>query len=266
MMTGEVRPVIGVTTQTLEEVPDELPRCWIMSQRYVRTLTASGAVPWIIPLLEDAETLRAIYDKLDGVFLPGGVDIGPDSYEETPSSALGRTDPDRDRTEIMFARWAMNDGKPILAVCRGAQLLTVAAGGKLYQDLATEYPGAIKHDYFPKAGVHTRQDLVHPVEIVPDTRLSRLIGTSTVLVNSMHHQGIRHLTPALIANAFSSDGLIEGVESADEDFVLGVQWHPEDLADTEPSMRSMFDAFITAASAWRSESGTHREPAAARGL
>ena len=94
-MTGQGRPVIGVTTQTLEEIPDELPRCWIMSQRYVRTLTASGAIPWIIPLLDDAETMRAIYDQLDGIFLPGGVDIGPDSYEEMPSSALGRTDPDR---------------------------------------------------------------------------------------------------------------------------------------------------------------------------
>lgn len=264
-MTREERPVIGVTTQTLEEVPYELPRCWIMSQRYVRTLTKSGAVPWIIPLLDDTETLRAIYDKLDGVFLPGGVDIGPDSYEEAPSSALGRTDPDRDRTEIMFARWAMNDRKPILAVCRGAQLLTVAAGGKLYQDLATEYPGAIKHDYWPKAGMHTRQDLVHPVEIVADTRLSRLMGRETLLVNSMHHQGIKRLAPTLVANAFAPDGLIEGVESIENDFVLGVQWHPEDLADSEPKMQALFDAFIEAAAAWRAGSRAPGELAGAHG-
>ncbi|MEO8193262.1 MAG: gamma-glutamyl-gamma-aminobutyrate hydrolase family protein [Gemmatimonadales bacterium] len=249
-MTVETRPVIGVTTQTLEEIPDELPRCWIMSQRYVRTLTASGAIPWIVPLLDDPATLRAIYERLDGVFLPGGVDIDPGSYNEARTEACGRVDPDRDRTEIMLADWAMKDGKPILAVCRGAQLLSVAAGGSLYQDVASEYPGAIKHDYFPKAGVTTRQDLVHPVNVVADTRLSRLLGTGRFLVNSMHHQGIKELAPTLVANAFAPDGLIEGVESQDDDFVLGVQWHPEDLADADPAMRKLFDAFVGAAAAW----------------
>jgi len=263
-MIAASRPVIAVTTQTLEEIPDELPRCWIMSQRYVRTLTASGAVPWIVPLMDDPETLRAIYDRVDGVFLPGGVDIDPLSYNESKTTACGRVDSDRDRTEIMLADWAMKDKKPILAVCRGAQLLSVAAGGTLYQDLDKEYPGAIKHDYFPKAGVHTRQDLVHPVDVVPDTRLSRVLGTNKVLVNSMHHQGIKRLAPTLIANAFAPDGLIEGVESVTDDFVLGVQWHPEDLADSEPKMRSLFDAFIEAASGWRLGL-RKRVPAAARG-
>jgi putative glutamine amidotransferase len=265
-MTGAARPIIGLTTQTLEEIPNELPRCWIMGQRYVRTLTESGAIPWIVPLLDDPDTLRAIYDRLDGIFLPGGVDIDPESYNEARTSASGRSDPDRDRTEIMLAEWAMRDGKPILAVCRGVQLLAVAAGGTLYQDVTSEFPCAIRHDFFPKIGTHTRQDLVHPVEVVADTRLSRLLGASTVLVNSMHHQGIKTLAPTLIANAYSPDGLIEGVESADEDFVLGVQWHPEDLADFEPRMRSLFDAFIEAASAWGSGSRPHREPAAAIGL
>lgn len=241
------RPVIGVTTQTLEEIPDELPRCWIMSQRYVRTLTASGAVPWIVPLVDDPDTLREIYERLDGVFLPGGVDIDPDSYNEPRSSACGRIDVDRDRTELKLAEWAMRDGKPILAVCRGAQLLTVAGGGSLYQDLDKEYPGAIKHDYFPKAGTHTRQDLVHSVSVVADTRLGRLLGTDSVQVNSMHHQGIKRLAPSLVANAFAPDGLIEGVESPNAEFVLGVQWHPEDLADSDAQMRRLFDAFIEAA-------------------
>ncbi len=251
-----MRPVIGVTMQTLEEIPDELPRCWIMSQRYVRTLTASGAIPWLVPLLDDEATLRAIYDKVDGIFLPGGVDIDPESYNETRRETCGRVDPDRDRTEIMMADWAMKDGKPILAVCRGAQLLSVAAGGSLYQDVTSEYPGAIKHDYWPKAGVSTRQDLVHSVDVVPDTRLGRLLGTSGFLVNSMHHQGIKELPPKLVANAFAPDGLIEGVESTDDDFVLGVQWHPEDLADSDPSMRKLFDAFVSAATAWGVTSST----------
>lgn len=246
-MIAATRPAIGITTQTLEEIPDELPRCWIMSQRYVKTLIASGAIPWIVPLLDDQDTLRSIYDRLDGVFFPGGVDIDPDSYNEQRSEACGRVDPDRDKTELMLAKWAMEDQKPILAVCRGAQLLSVAAGGTLYQDIGSEYPDAIKHDYFPKKGVHTRQDLVHPVDVVPNTRLSRLLGSGSVLVNSMHHQGIKKLAPLLAPNAFAPDGLIEGVESTDENFVVGVQWHPEDLADLDPNMRRLFDAFIEAA-------------------
>jgi putative glutamine amidotransferase len=264
-MMAVARPVIGVTTQTLEEIPDQLPRCWIMSQRYVRTLTESGAVPWIVPLIDDQETLRAIYDRLDGIFLPGGVDIDPKSYQEDPTNGCGRVDPDRDRTEITLVNWAMKDRKPILAVCRGAQLLSVAAGGTLYQDLGSEYPGAIKHDYFPKAGVHARQDLVHPVEVVADTRLSRVLGTKTIRVNSMHHQGIKRLAPNLIANAYAPDGLIEGVESVNDDFVLGVQWHPEDLADSEPMMRRLFDAFIEAASGWQRGLRPKRAAAVASG-
>lgn len=244
------RPIIAVPTQTLEEIPDELPRCWIMSQRYVRTLTASGAIPWLIPLLDDPDTLREIYDRVDGIFLPGGVDVDPLSYNEEKSDACGRVDPDRDRTEIMLADWAMKDRKPILAVCRGAQILSVAAGGTLYQDLGSEYPDAIKHDYWPKIGARTRQDLAHPVNVVANTRLNKVLGSDVVQVNSMHHQGIKQLAPTLIANAFAPDGLIEGVESNDDNFVLGVQWHPEDLADLDPNMRRLFDAFIEAAGSY----------------
>ncbi|MEP6508314.1 MAG: gamma-glutamyl-gamma-aminobutyrate hydrolase family protein [Gemmatimonadales bacterium] len=244
------RPIIAVPTQTLEEIPDELPRCWIMSQRYVRTLTASGAIPWLVPLLDDPQTLREIYDRVDGIFLPGGVDVDPLSYNEEKSEACGRVDPDRDRTEIMLADWAMKDRKPILAVCRGAQILSVAAGGTLYQDIGSEYPAAIKHDYWPKVGARTRQDIAHPVNVVANTRLNKVLGADTVLVNSMHHQGIKQLAPTLIANAFAPDGLIEGVESNDDNFVLGVQWHPEDLADLDPNMRRLFDAFIEAAGSY----------------
>jgi len=123
-------PIIGITTQTLEAVPDQLPRCWIMSQRYVQVLTAAGAVPWVIPLLQgDEATLRAIYERLDGLFLPGGVDIDPAAYDEPRTELCGRTDPARDWTELLFTRWALSDRKPVLAVCRGAQLLNVAVGG-----------------------------------------------------------------------------------------------------------------------------------------
>jgi len=146
-------PVIGITTQTLEAIPDQLPRCWIMSQRYVEVLTASGAIPWVIPLLEGREAaLRSIYDRLAGLFLPGGVDIDPAAYGEPRTSLCGRIDPARDWAELLLVRWALADKKPVLAVCRGAQLVNVAIGGSLYQDVGAQHPDAIKHDHFPTGG------------------------------------------------------------------------------------------------------------------
>jgi putative glutamine amidotransferase len=242
------RPIIGIPTQTLEEIPDELPRCWVMSQQYVRVLVAAGAIPWIIPLIQnDPATLRGIYDRVDGVFLPGGVDLHPSAYDERPNDQLGRTDPARDEIELNLTRWALEDEKPVLAVCRGIQVLNVAAGGTIHQDLATELPGAIKHDYFPRRGQYTRDLLVHDVEVTPDSQLGSLLGAPKVRVNSMHHQGIKQLAPGLRPNAYAPDGLIEGLESPNGHFLLGVQWHPEALVERDPRMQRLFTAFIEAA-------------------
>jgi putative glutamine amidotransferase len=242
------RPIIGVPTQTLEEIPDQLPRCWVMSQQYVRVLVSAGAVPWIIPLIQDdAATLRGIYDRLDGVFLPGGVDLDPSAYDEAPNNLVGRTDPARDEIELSLTRWALEDGKPLLAVCRGIQVVNVAAGGTVHQDLASQLPGAIKHDYFPRRGQYNRDLLAHDVEVTDGSRLASLLGASTVQVNSMHHQGIKQLAPGLLSTAHAPDGLIEGLESPNGHFLLGVQWHPEALVERDPRMHRLFTAFIQAA-------------------
>ena len=240
-------PIIGITTQTLEAIPDQLPRCWIMSQRYVQVLAAAGAIPWVIPLLEGNETtLRGIYEHLDGLFLPGGVDVDPAAYGEPRTALCGRTDPARDWTELLFVRWALVDRKPVLAVCRGAQLVNVAVGGSLYQDVGAQHPDAIKHDHFPVAG-RRRDELAHEVRLAAGSRLQTLLGTDTIAVNSMHHQGIARLAPGLVPVATSPDGLIEGVEVNNGHFLIGVQWHPEDLVDVDARMRRLFEAFIDAA-------------------
>ena len=240
-------PVIGITTQTLEAIPDQLPRCWIMSQRYVQVLTSAGAIPWVIPLLEGNEAaLRRIYERLDGLFLPGGVDVDPAAYGEPRTTLCGRTDAARDWTEVLLSRWALADRKPVLAVCRGAQLINVAVGGSLYQDVTAQHPEAIKHDHFPVGG-RRRDELAHEVHLAPGSRVQRLLATESLAVNSMHHQGIARLAPGLVPVATSPDGLIEGVEAANGQFLIGVQWHPEDLVDVDPRMARLFAAFIEAA-------------------
>jgi len=250
--TKRTRPIIGIPTQTLQSlggVSAEIPPSWVMSQRYIVTLTNAGAVPWLIPLIDDA-TLRDIYESLDGVFLPGGADIDPVSYGRDPHATCDKTDRERDRVELALARWAIADGKPVLGVCRGMQIINLAAGGTLYQDIAEQMAGSIKHDYFPFGGSNLRRDfLAHEVEVAPDSRLANVFGRGALKVNSMHHQGVRDIGAGLVVTATAPDGLVEGVESSDDRYVVGVQWHPEALTDSQEQAKRLFVEFVeTAAS------------------
>lgn len=252
------RPVIGIPTQNLQSiggVPDNLPPSWVMSHRYILTLTGVGAVPWMIPLLhDDEETLRAVYEELDGVFLPGGADIDPASYREERHPSCDRSDPPRDAVEVALVKWALADRKPVFGVCRGLQLINLAAGGTLYQDLADQRPGSVKHDYFPFRDGFARDYMAHDVEVTPDTRLARAAGSTRFRVNSMHHQGVRDLGDGLVVSAVAPDGVVEGLESpADHHFLVGVQWHPEVLSDRDSRMKRLFEDFVREAGSYREQ-------------
>ena len=251
-----VRPVVGIPTQTLQSlggVSAEIPPSWVMSQRYVTTLTQAGAIPYLIPLVDEA-TLRGVYEQLDAVFLPGGADIDPASYGLDPSPLCDKTDPARDRVELALAAWAIEDAKPVLGVCRGMQLVNVAAGGTLYQDLAQQMPGAIKHDYFPFNGrTFSRDFLAHEVRVATGSRLAALVGDGQLRVNSMHHQGVRELGARLVATAVAPDGLVEAIEGEGEGYLMAVQWHPEALTDNDARTRRLFEDFIDAGAEFRRE-------------
>jgi putative glutamine amidotransferase len=241
------RPVIGIATQTLDAISGERPASWFVGQCYVRALTEAGALPWLIPLLSDDEaTLRAICDRLDGVFLTGGVDVDPSLYGEERHALCDRGDPARDATEMALVRWAAAEDKPLLGICRGIQAINVACGGSLYQHVAEQHPAAIKHDWFSAAG-HARDYLAHEVHLRPGSRLARVLGAGPLRVNSMHHQAIRRLAPGLVVAATAPDGLIEAVERPANRYFVGVQWHPEELTCTQPAMRRLFADFIDAA-------------------
>ncbi len=243
------RPLIGVTTQTLhaiEGIPEGLPNSWVMNQRYVHAVMEAGGVPVLVPLLaEDPATLHDIYERLDGLCVPGGIDVDPAYYRAGRHPDLGRLDPARDTTEMVLTRWAVRDAKPFLGLCRGLQILNVVHGGTLWQDIAVERPDSIKHDYFPTAG-WSRDHLAHPIDIGRDTRLGDAIGSVAVPVNSMHHQGIREIGLRLAATAWAPDGLIEAVELEGQ-FAVGVQWHPEMFDPGAPAVGRLFAAFVDAA-------------------
>lgn len=251
------RPIIGIPTQVIQSlggIPADFPPSWAMSQRYVHALTAAGAVPWLIPLLpSDPETLRAIYDELDGLFLAGGADIDPAAYAEPRHPNCEQSDPTRDRVELILTEWAIRDRKPVFGVCRGLQLINLAGGGTLWQDLDTQRPHSIKHDYFPFRDGFPRDHIAHAVTVRPGTRLAEIVGAGECQVNSMHHQGIRDLSSAFVVSATAPDGVIEAIEVAGDQFLLAVQWHPEALTDKDPRSQRLFAAFTTAAIDYRRE-------------
>jgi putative glutamine amidotransferase len=221
-----------------------------MGRSYVEELRKVGAVPWLIPLIpHDTDTLQEIFDRLDGVFITGGVDVDPGRYGEAKTPLCGTTDPDRDAVEIALLQHGLQRQLPVFAVCRGIQILNVACGGTLYQDVTAQVPAALKHDYFPTPEKPSRKYLAHDVAVKPGSRLGHILRDAVVSVNSMHHQAIKDLAPNLTATAHAPDGIIEGVEGQSDQYLIAVQWHPEELTESQPGMARLFSTFADAARA-----------------
>ena len=245
------RPLIGVTMGREKSQRFFGLNLFIMNQTYVRTLEQLGALPVMIPLHMTEATLRGTFERLDGLFLPGGEDIDPANYGAERHDLLGATDKERDRTELLLTRWAVERGMPVLGVCRGVQMINVACGGTLTQDLHSERPELVKHDYFPPSFERFR--ISHPIDIEADSRLAHAMG-QVHEVNSMHHQGIDRVGYGLRVVARADDGLPEALEAPALPYVVGVQWHPEELARTDQTSANLFYDFVKAAAGpWRSQ-------------
>jgi putative glutamine amidotransferase len=145
--------------------------------------------------------------------------------------------------ELTLARWAMGEGKPLLAICRGIQVLNVALGGSLFQDIADQVPGAGKHDWYPG---YPRDHRPHTVAVAPGSRLAQILGASELAVNSLHHQALNRVALGLTVVARAPDGIVESVEAPDHPFALAVQWHPEELTPADLGAQAIFDAFVMA--------------------
>jgi putative glutamine amidotransferase len=192
-----------------------------LNTAYVYALMRAGLVPLLVPPILDPEAACAALDAVRGLVLTGGEDVEPSRYGATPHPKLGETDRARDAVELALIEGAERRRLPILAICRGIQILNVALGGTLYQDLASERPGPVDH-----ADTRSR----HGLRIESGTLLCRTLATGEASVNSRHHQAIREIAPALRATAWAEDGVIEGVERKDSGgpLVLAAQWHPEE--------------------------------------
>lgn len=241
-------PFIGIPTHNERSKEDKFPPRYAMSQSYTWALEEVGAAPFLVPLLADKNTLRVLYDQMDGLLLAGGGDLDPARYGEAPNPHLLDVDVLRDRVETILTHWALDEGKPLLAICRGVQMLNVAAGGTLYQDVPSMRPSNLVHQWHLLRPRHYR---AHSVEVTPGSRLARALGGGRVMVNSLHHQAVKDVAPGFMVNAIASDGLIEGIESVNGHFAVGVQWHPEVLAIEDPAMRQIFATFVEEAREYR---------------
>jgi putative glutamine amidotransferase len=239
-------PTIGITCLDDQPTQDQHAPRFGQNQAYSHAVAKAGATPLLIPNLTDKTLLRTLYDLLDGLLLSGGEDVDPTHYSEPRHEKCGPIAPDRDEVELTLTRWAMDDGKPLLAICRGIQVMNVALGGSLYQDIQAQVPGADKHDW---RASYPRDRLSHTVTVAPQTRLADILGPLNspyplYWVNSSHHQAIKDVAPGLTVTARAPDHVIEAVEAKGHPFAIGVQWHPEELADNDARAQRIFDALI----------------------
>jgi putative glutamine amidotransferase len=235
-----LRPLIGIPTRTL--VDGESIRYGVLST-YTRAADMAGGVPIAIPLNLSEESLRDLFSRLDGLLLAGGVDVHPNEYGEEVAPFCGDIDISRDATELTMTRWALAKKMPILGICRGIQLLNIAAGGSLYQDIPAQLPGSLPQQH---VSGNPYNFLAHSVEIDANSRLARALGATQLQVNSLHHQSLKQIAPGFQTIARAPDGIIEGIESTNGNFALGVQFHPEWLVDDDARMVNIFRALVEA--------------------
>lgn len=234
-----MRPLIGMTADRLQELPN---RNWLWNTvDYFDAVKNAGGIPVLLPYITTEEEAEAILDRMDGILFSGGNDVDPSLYGEFPHQKLGNVDPDRDTTELLLAQAAMRRSLPILGICRGHQLLAVAGGGTLWQDIPAQVPGAIKH-----AHAQPKWHPIHTVKATPGTRLEALLGAEFG-VNSRHHQAVRDIPAGWVSSAVSPDEINEAMELPGERFVVSVQWHPENFTGRAYNFDRLFRAFVEAA-------------------
>jgi len=231
---------VGVTTSiTVDQNPE---RAYVNSA-YLHAVQQAGGVPVLLPPQLSKSSLERLVRGLDALLLTGGGDMDPSSFGEAPHPTLYDVAPSRDELETQVTLMALEKRTPLLAICRGIQVLNVALGGSLHQDVATDPGTEIQHSQ-----KEARDQATHKVKVAAGSRLSRVLGGEDIEVNSFHHQVIKSLGLGLVAVAWAPDQLIEGVELDDDSrWVLGVQWHPEHLVGNSEPARLLFSALVTAA-------------------
>ncbi|MBN6206435.1 gamma-glutamyl-gamma-aminobutyrate hydrolase family protein [Ralstonia pickettii] len=233
-----MKPIIGVTpTIEMNE------KFYKVSKNNLLAIEKAGGIPAVLSFLSQSDDIDQVTEQLDGLYLTGGDDIDPIYFNEEPHRKLGAFHPGRDAFEIAITQKMLEKNKPVLGVCKGAQMLNIAAGGDMYQDIYSQINEPLLQ-HFQQAPNYTA---THHVEFSEGSLIHQLIGKRKIRVNSFHHQANRRAGKGFIVSGKTSDGIVEVIESKNYRFALGVQWHPEMLAaaDDLPS-KKIYDGFILA--------------------
>lgn len=236
-----MRPVIGISAHpTLHDYRGNKSTIQSCGENYLFSLEAVGAVPLILPIYDDPEALDRYVGLCDGYLIPGGIDVNPISYGETPHPLLETTRLDFDEYQLHLIERMRVSKKPVLAICRGIQIVNVAYGGTLYQDVSLHGEGTMRHSQVDI----TPGGISHRVSIEDSSILHRLYG-SELWTNSYHHQSIKDLGAGLRITARADDGIIEAVEATDHPYLHAVQWHPESFfVRPDNYMLAIFEDFV----------------------
>ena len=259
-----MRPLIGITVGR-QLSAGEASAPFFSNRSYAEAILSAGGLPLLLVPLSPADTASRLIAALDGFLLSGGGDVDPARYGAGDHPSQFGIEQERDEFEISLVRAARLADKPLLAICRGCQLVTVALGGTLWQDLPSQRPGPVRHRRIPGEAAPR-----HGVRVAAGSRLASVFGCRgpsskdeppsgdiEISVNSSHHQAPRELAGGLQATGWSEDGTIEGVELPEARFLLGVQWHPEELYRQDPPQLELFRSFIK-----KAEQGASARPAA----
>jgi len=242
-MKNSCSPIIGLSASMLTIDTGRLlgrERVFV-GQDYVKAIVMAGGVPIILPIVESQEQALRQLELVDGLILSGGYDVDPHLFGEEPHHLLEATYLQRDLYEMALLQKAYQKNLPVLGICRGIQLINVAFGGSLYQDLSDYEQPILQH--CQKNNLHQG---THTVEIAEETILKRVFKQNSIRTNSLHHQAIKELAKGFTVSARSRDGMIEAIEKNDYSFMVGLQWHPELMVDTDEPTLALFETFITA--------------------
>ena len=214
-----------------------------LNEAYIRAVQAAGGLPVVIPPVLKENEMHELFVRLDGLLLSGGDDVDPAIFGQTRHPATRGVSDERDRAELALVRWALAEDKPMLAICRGIQVMNVATGGTLVQDIPTQIPDAMAHSFSDDT---PRDHIAHTVAVEADARLAHILGKTSVTTNSWHHQSCKAPGQGIVYTAWAPDGVVEGAEAPGHRFALGVQWHPEEMFHRRTDMLALFRALVEA--------------------
>lgn len=236
-----MRPLIGIPCHAGLRAETDRP-IYYNNRTYIHAVESAGGLPLLIPLVDDLSNLLELFPRLDGVLISGGIDVDPKYYHQEPHPLLSETNSHLDELEIGLVQWAKEHNVPTLGICRGMQLINVALGGDLYQDLNADLPNSLRH---ANADL-PRTRLIHKVSVTTGSRMEAILGVHELSANSLHHQAVKEAGRDVVISGYAEDGVAELLEVTTHPFMMAAQCHPEELYTEHPAWARFFQAFIEA--------------------